>query len=139
MPSGFSFTISSNIASIILLFYTFNPTSTYHAALALLLITFELRSLLLENHAGGRLRHAFIGIGFRERTEAYDFQAALHDHMKYPYQFICKTWLFLFHILFIHIGVEDKGLMLFYFIFFPISKTCFSLIVLKISEQKENC
>ena len=40
--------------------------------------------LLLENHAGGRLRHAFIGIGFRERTEAYDFQAALHDHMKYP-------------------------------------------------------
>ncbi|KZV27266.1 Adaptin ear-binding coat-associated protein 1 NECAP-1 isoform 1 [Dorcoceras hygrometricum] len=31
----------------------------------------------------GRLRHAFIGIGFRERTEAYDFQAALHDHMKY--------------------------------------------------------
>ncbi|RYR24308.1 hypothetical protein Ahy_B02g057804 isoform C [Arachis hypogaea] len=32
----------------------------------------------------GRLRHAFIGIGFRERTEAYDFQAALHDHMKYP-------------------------------------------------------
>ncbi|MBA0685706.1 hypothetical protein Goari_013357, partial [Gossypium aridum] len=35
------------------------------------------------SHAGGRLRHAFIGIGFRERTEAYDFQAALHDHMKY--------------------------------------------------------
>lgn len=34
-------------------------------------------------YAGGRLRHAFIGIGFRERTEAYDFQAALHDHMKY--------------------------------------------------------
>lgn len=34
--------------------------------------------------AGGRLRHAFIGIGFRERTQAYDFQAALHDHMKYP-------------------------------------------------------
>ncbi|KAK2977939.1 hypothetical protein RJ640_016616 [Escallonia rubra] len=32
---------------------------------------------------GGRLRHAFIGIGFRERPEAYDFQAALHDHMKY--------------------------------------------------------
>lgn len=34
-------------------------------------------------HAGGRLRHAFIGIGFRERTQAYDFQAALHDHAKY--------------------------------------------------------
>ncbi|EPS61455.1 hypothetical protein M569_13341, partial [Genlisea aurea] len=32
---------------------------------------------------GGRPRHAFIGIGFRERPEAYDFQAALHDHMKY--------------------------------------------------------
>ncbi|KAL0300363.1 UNVERIFIED_CONTAM: hypothetical protein Sangu_3124200 [Sesamum angustifolium] len=26
---------------------------------------------------------ACFGIGFRERTEAYDFQAALHDHMKY--------------------------------------------------------
>lgn len=37
---------------------------------------------LLSNDAGGRRRHAFIGIGFRERTEAYDFQAALHDHMK---------------------------------------------------------
>lgn len=34
-------------------------------------------------HAGGRLRHAFLGIGFRERPQAYDFQAALHDHMKY--------------------------------------------------------
>ena len=34
--------------------------------------------------AGGRLRHAFIGLGFRERAEAYDFQASLHDHMKYP-------------------------------------------------------
>lgn len=33
-------------------------------------------------HAGGRLRHAFIGMGFRERPQAYDFQAALHDHMK---------------------------------------------------------
>ncbi|KAK6919175.1 NECAP, PHear domain [Dillenia turbinata] len=32
---------------------------------------------------GGRIRHAFIGIGFRERPAAYDFQAALHDHMKY--------------------------------------------------------
>lgn len=32
----------------------------------------------------GRKRHAFIGLGFRERTEAYDFQASLHDHMKYP-------------------------------------------------------
>ncbi|XVF14598.1 hypothetical protein REPUB_Repub09cG0074800 [Reevesia pubescens] len=39
--------------------------------------------LRVEETIGGRLRHAFIGIGFRERTEAYDFQAALHDHMKY--------------------------------------------------------
>ncbi|KAG5224725.1 adaptin ear-binding coat-associated protein [Salix suchowensis] len=38
--------------------------------------------LRIEENIGGRLRHAFIGIGFRERTEAYDFQAALHDHMK---------------------------------------------------------
>ncbi|KAF8391238.1 hypothetical protein HHK36_023540 [Tetracentron sinense] len=39
--------------------------------------------LRIEENIGGRLRHAFIGIGFRERTQAYDFQAALHDHMKY--------------------------------------------------------
>ncbi|XP_031394975.1 uncharacterized protein At1g03900 isoform X1 [Punica granatum] len=39
--------------------------------------------LRVEENISGRLRHAFIGIGFRERTEAYDFQAALHDHMKY--------------------------------------------------------
>lgn len=39
--------------------------------------------LRVEENIGGRLRHAFIGIGFRERTEAYDFQVALHDHMKY--------------------------------------------------------
>ncbi|OIW15508.1 hypothetical protein TanjilG_27359 [Lupinus angustifolius] len=39
--------------------------------------------LHVEENIGGRLRHAFIGIGFRERTEAYDFHAALHDHMKY--------------------------------------------------------
>ncbi|MQL78418.1 hypothetical protein Taro_010824 [Colocasia esculenta] len=37
--------------------------------------------LRIEENIGGRLRHAFIGIGFRERPEAYDFQAALHDHM----------------------------------------------------------
>lgn len=35
--------------------------------------------------AGGRHRHAFIGLGFRERTQAYDFQAALHDHMQYDF------------------------------------------------------
>eukprot|EP00898_Chlorokybus_atmophyticus_P006896 jgi/Chlat1/7207/Chrsp57S06854 len=28
-------------------------------------------------------KHAFIGFGFRERTEAYDFQAAIHDHLQY--------------------------------------------------------
>ncbi|XP_039011529.1 adaptin ear-binding coat-associated protein 1-like isoform X3 [Hibiscus syriacus] len=39
--------------------------------------------LRIEENIGGRQRHAFIGIGFRERTEAYDFQAALHDHIKY--------------------------------------------------------
>ncbi|KAH7685836.1 NECAP PHear domain-containing protein [Dioscorea alata] len=39
--------------------------------------------LRVEEDIGGRKRHAFIGIGFRERTEAYDFQAALYDHMKY--------------------------------------------------------
>lgn len=39
--------------------------------------------LRIEENIGGRPRHAFIGLGFRERTEAYDFQAALHDHMKY--------------------------------------------------------
>lgn len=39
--------------------------------------------LRVEENIGGRLRHAFIGIGFRERPIAYDFQAALHDHMKY--------------------------------------------------------
>lgn len=39
--------------------------------------------LRVEENIGGRLRHAFIGVGFRERAHAYDFQAALHDHMKY--------------------------------------------------------
>ncbi|KAJ7948422.1 Adaptin ear-binding coat-associated protein 1 [Quillaja saponaria] len=36
--------------------------------------------LRIEENIGGHLRHAFIGIGFRDSTEAYDFQAALHDH-----------------------------------------------------------
>lgn len=39
--------------------------------------------LRVEENIGGRLRHAFIGVGFRERAHAYDFQAALHDQMKY--------------------------------------------------------
>jgi len=50
--------------------------------------------LVFWNHAGGRLRHAFIGIGFRERAEAYDFQAALHDHMKYVKTHKCIMYLF---------------------------------------------
>lgn len=41
-----------------------------------------MHSKKVDNFAGGRHRHAFIGLGFRERTQAYDFQAALHDHMK---------------------------------------------------------
>uniref|UniRef100_A0A0D6R9R8 NECAP PHear domain-containing protein n=1 Tax=Araucaria cunninghamii TaxID=56994 RepID=A0A0D6R9R8_ARACU len=40
-------------------------------------------ALCIEENFGGRMRHAFIGIGFRERPVAYDFQAALYDHVKY--------------------------------------------------------
>ncbi|KAH9309852.1 hypothetical protein KI387_037763, partial [Taxus chinensis] len=40
-------------------------------------------ALCIEENFGERTRHAFIGIGFRERPEAYDFQAALYDHVKY--------------------------------------------------------
>ncbi|CAI5989818.1 unnamed protein product [Closterium sp. NIES-64] len=32
------------------------------------------------------VRHAFIGLGFRERTAAYDFQAAVYDHVKYVHK-----------------------------------------------------
>lgn len=39
--------------------------------------------LCVEENFGGHTRHAFIGLGFRERPEAYDFQAALYDHVKY--------------------------------------------------------
>lgn len=39
--------------------------------------------LRIEDSSDGVVRHAFVGIGFRERPQAYDFQAALHDHMKY--------------------------------------------------------
>lgn len=39
--------------------------------------------LRIEDNSGQQLRHAFIGIGFRERVPAYDFQAAVYDHMKY--------------------------------------------------------
>ncbi|KAK9286032.1 hypothetical protein L1049_025235 [Liquidambar formosana] len=47
------------------------------------LIPFALKPKSTFMNYYGRLRHAFIGIGFRERPQAYDFQAALHDHMKY--------------------------------------------------------
>jgi len=33
--------------------------------------------------AGGKVKHAFLGLGFRERPQAYDFQAAVFDHLKY--------------------------------------------------------
>eukprot|EP00270_Netrium_digitus_P005242 TRINITY_DN16895_c0_g1_i1.p1 TRINITY_DN16895_c0_g1~~TRINITY_DN16895_c0_g1_i1.p1 ORF type:complete len:271 (-),score=42.14 TRINITY_DN16895_c0_g1_i1:242-1054(-) len=39
--------------------------------------------LRVEDASGGASRHAFIGIGFRERSQAYDFQAALYDHNKF--------------------------------------------------------
>ncbi|KAG8077194.1 hypothetical protein GUJ93_ZPchr0007g6336 [Zizania palustris] len=39
--------------------------------------------LRVEENIDGRQRHAFVGLGFRERPQAYDFQATLHDHMKY--------------------------------------------------------
>lgn len=39
--------------------------------------------LRIEDSSDGVVRHAFVGIGFRERPQAYDFQAALHDHLKY--------------------------------------------------------
>lgn len=39
--------------------------------------------LRIEDGTGSSAKHAFIGIGFRERPLAYDFQAALHDHLNY--------------------------------------------------------
>ncbi|GJV05817.1 adaptin ear-binding coat-associated protein 1 NECAP-1 [Tanacetum coccineum] len=39
--------------------------------------------LMSRNYGRCRLCHAFIGTGFRERPQAYDSEAALHDHIKY--------------------------------------------------------
>ncbi|XP_002978183.2 adaptin ear-binding coat-associated protein 1 isoform X1 [Selaginella moellendorffii] len=39
--------------------------------------------LRIEDNSSGKSRHAFIGIGFRERPQAYDFEAALYDHVNY--------------------------------------------------------
>eukprot|EP00899_Mesostigma_viride_P015952 jgi/Mesvir1/24358/Mv11032-RA.1 len=39
--------------------------------------------LRVEDSSTGKPRHAWIGIGFRDRPVAYEFQAALHDHIKY--------------------------------------------------------
>ncbi|GBG72170.1 hypothetical protein CBR_g11103 [Chara braunii] len=39
--------------------------------------------LRVEDSSGPHVRHAFVGLGFRERTQAYDFNAALQDHLKY--------------------------------------------------------
>jgi len=39
--------------------------------------------LKIEDGSG---RHAFIGMGFTERSEAFDFNAALQDHVKYVQQ-----------------------------------------------------
>ncbi|KAL8228544.1 hypothetical protein R6Q57_016128, partial [Mikania cordata] len=63
-----------------------NLTQTCHNSSFLaniFIIVFRYFVLRVEENIAGRLRHAFIGIGFRERPQAYDFQAALHDHMKY--------------------------------------------------------
>jgi hypothetical protein len=104
-------------------------------------------NLVFWNHAGGRLRHAFIGIGFRERAEAYDFQAALHDHMKYVKTHKCIMYLFNTritpHRFFVIWAVNAFSV----FSYRDSIPTCIKLInvgillccLLKISGQEENC
>ena len=48
--------------------------------------------LRIENNG----KHAFIGIGFQERTEAFDFNVALQDHQKYFFFQIFKFLIFFF-------------------------------------------
>ena len=99
------------------------------------------------NHAGGRLRHAFIGIGFRERAEAYDFQAALHDHMKYVKTYKCIMYLFNTRIIPPQILCNLCCYAFSVFSYRDNIPTCIKLInigmllccLLKISGQEENC
>lgn len=39
--------------------------------------------LRVEDESSGKTKHAFLGLGFRERPQAYDFQAAVYDHLNY--------------------------------------------------------
>ncbi|KAK6919718.1 NECAP, PHear domain, partial [Dillenia turbinata] len=64
--------------------------------------------LRVEENIGGRIRHAFIGIGFRERPEAYDFQAALHDHMKYASIFELSCFMIPICLYYCQFGGPDR-------------------------------
>lgn len=64
---------------------TLSPRDPRAVALGLFSAPDELQYLHNKlSGAGGKGKHAFVGLGFRERPQAYDFQAAVFDHMKYP-------------------------------------------------------